>query len=148
MLFRSVSQSRYRGWDCDVNDVSSSGTCTVHHSFVKEMMKTYCNELPSNVGSYKFEYVKGSLIATPLNGWPATTTLELSADDSSSCHTIEGRIVGKEGMNDDSIAVRILGHSDAKIAINISCYPNLVDVACDDEWHHYRDWETDRKSVV
>jgi hypothetical protein len=124
-------------WDCQFDNIVYDGSCMIPKSFIKAHINDYCSMLPANIGDYRFEYINNVLIATPINGWPATSELVLLKDDPSHCHTVEGRIVGREGLNDDSIAIRVLGHSDAIISVNISCYPDLLEIPCDEDWHDY-----------
>jgi hypothetical protein len=123
-------------WECNFSDMSSDGSCNKPESFIKNKINTFCNELPAEVGQFRYEVIKGSLVSFPINGWPARVKDSIS-DINTVCHDMEAKIIGNEGLNDDSIAIRILGHSDAINSINISCYPEMVEVACDNEWHIY-----------
>lgn len=125
-------------WGCSFPSVMSTNICKPPVSFAGSHLDR-CERLPSVIGSLKVDMVNGILRAIPVDGWKAkvTCSFQVLPDSNKTCHDAEAKIVGREGMNDDSIAIRVQGHSDGLVTLNITCFEELIEVECDGEWHTF-----------
>lgn len=122
-------------WGCSFPYLFSANICKAPVSFILSHLDQ-CESLPAAIGGIHFDIVGDSLHGYPVDGWPAKVDciFDIVPDSNSTCHDPEVKIVGREGFNDDSIAVRVQGHSDGVVFLNVSCMESLLEVECDGEW--------------
>jgi hypothetical protein len=124
------------GWGCPHSNIRSRGECNIMESF---MISPDCAKLPGIIEEYYVEDANGRLVVKPTQGWRATLECseKIVQDANETCHDPIVKLTGMEGMDNDAISIKVMGHSDGIATLNVSCYEGFIEVQCDDNWHEY-----------